>query len=240
MVEHISPLEDKVVCDLGCANGYFMFRMLEQKPKLVIGMDPNVKAWIEFHTLQLFAAQRNLTLEILTTDHVDMFPNTFDTMFCLGVVYHCADPIAALRKIHASLKPGGELILDCQCIPEEAIYPYTHRDDGTDGGGSGGGGEDSERSKEKLPLALFPRKTYANAKGIWFLPSKGCLLNWLARTQFHHVQVFYDEPLSVDEQRSTEWAPVNSLNESLDPKDPHKTVEGYPAPRRIYLKAKRK
>lgn len=28
---------------IGCANGYYMFRMLEKNPKLVIGIDPNLK-----------------------------------------------------------------------------------------------------------------------------------------------------------------------------------------------------
>eukprot|EP01083_Nonionella_stella_P258359 883182_1 len=30
-------LDGKTICDLGCGNGYFMYRMLEYNPKLVVG-----------------------------------------------------------------------------------------------------------------------------------------------------------------------------------------------------------
>ena len=40
-----------------------------------------------------------------------------------------------------------------------------------------------------------------------------------------------------DEQRQTPWAPFESLSNYLDPSDSSKTVEGYPAPKRIYVKA---
>ena len=36
-------LRDKAVADIGCANGYFRFRMLEEKPRIVVGIDPNLK-----------------------------------------------------------------------------------------------------------------------------------------------------------------------------------------------------
>lgn len=209
---HISSLAGKVVADVGCANGYFMFRMLEQNPKLVMGLDPNIKAWMEFQLLKYFSGRRVLQFEVLTVDHLDLMPQCFDTIFCLGVLYHGTDPIGMLRKLYQALKPGGEIVIDCQGVDEDSDH---------------------------TPVALFPRKTYAGAKGIWFLPSRTCLLNLLARTQFQDVHCFYDEPLSQDEQRSTEWAPINSLRESLSPVDGSKTVEGYPAPRRIYMTAKR-
>ena len=50
-----------------CANGYFMFRMLAEQPKLVVGIDPNLKAWLEFQALKAFAgpAAANLHFEVL-------------------------------------------------------------------------------------------------------------------------------------------------------------------------------
>ena len=51
--------------------------------------------------------------------------------------------------------------------------------------------------------------------------------------------MFYGAPLSVDEQRSTDWASIKSLKEALKPDDPSMTVEGYPAPYRYYLRATR-
>ena len=41
----------------------------------------------------------------------------------------------------------------------------------------------------------------------------------------------------LNEQRKTEWIDTQSLEDFLDPNDPQKTVEGYPAPKRVYIKA---
>ena len=206
---HFSSLEGKRVADIGCHNGYFMFRMAAQNPELVIGFEPYAKHLINFQLIQQYAQVPNLAFELLGVEHIHLYPSFFDTVFCLGILYHHTDPVGLLRKIYRSLKPGGELIIDCQGIP----------------------GED--------PHALVPSGRYARARGIWFLPTLSCLKNWLKRAQFRDIQCFYGQPLSTEEQRSSEWAPIDSLKEFLDPHDPSKTVEGYPAPWRFYVKVKR-
>ena len=42
---------------------------------------------------------------------------------------------------------------------------------------------------------------------------------------------------SIEEQRSTDWMRFHSLPEFLDPEDPTKTIEGYPAPKRAIITA---
>jgi tRNA (mo5U34)-methyltransferase len=82
--------------------------------------------------------------------------------------------------------------------------------------------------------------TFSNSlwsAGIWFLPTRVALTNWLKRANFRNMEFFYDEALSVEEQRGTEWAPIRSLSEALNTQDDSRTIEGYPAPRRFYLKA---
>jgi len=37
---------------------------------------------------------------------------------------------------------------------------------------------------------------------------------------------------ALDEQRKTQWIDTESLQDFLDPEDPGKTIEGYPAPKR--------
>eukprot|EP00122_Pirum_gemmata_P013576 Pgem_evm1s12644 len=111
--KHVS-MKDKVICDLGCGNGYFMFRMLEANPKLIVGLDPSLHAWLEFQTFRRVSGVNNIHLEILKGESMDLFPAMFDVSFCLGVLYHTPDPIGMLRKIHKSMKQGGQLIVDCQ------------------------------------------------------------------------------------------------------------------------------
>lgn len=208
--EALPDLKDKVVCDLGCGNGYYMYRMLQYEPRLVVGIDPNLHAFLEFKMFQRFSGVENIQFEYLRGDSIIMFPNVFDVVFCLGVLYHTNDPIGMLRDIHKSMKGGSTLIVDCQGIP---------------------GDED---------IALFPQKRYVNMKGVYFLPTISTLKNWLRRAQFTDFTVIFSQVLSTEEQRITEWAPVNtSLKESLDPSDEGKTIEGYPAPHRFYVKVRK-
>ncbi|MFK7824563.1 MAG: tRNA 5-methoxyuridine(34)/uridine 5-oxyacetic acid(34) synthase CmoB [Oligoflexales bacterium] len=206
---HYSSLQGRRVADIGCHNGYFMFRMAAQNPEVVIGFEPYAKHRLNFQLIQQYAQVPNLFFELLGVEHIHFYPKFFDTVFCLGILYHHTDPVGLLRKIYDSLRPGGELIIDCQGIP----------------------GNDSH--------ALVPAGRYAKARGIWFLPTLSCLINWLKRARFREIECFYGQPLGIEEQRSTQWAPINSLRDFLDPKDSSKTIEGYPAPWRFYLKVVR-
>ena len=48
-------LKDKMVADIGCNNGYYMFRMLEDKPKKMIGFDPSPLTMLQFDFINHFA-----------------------------------------------------------------------------------------------------------------------------------------------------------------------------------------
>ena len=207
LLPHIPELSGAKIADIGCNNGYYMYRMLEHNPELVVGFDPFPKLWFTYQLLQRLSPDIRIQYELLGVEHIDLYPRFFDVIFCLGILYHHTDPVGLLRKIRSSLKSRGHLVIDCQGIP----------------------GEDS--------IALTPSLRYAGARGVWFLPTLSCLQNWLIRAGFKQTKVIFNEPLSVDEQRSTEWAPIESLNEALDPADSPKTVEGYPAPYRFYLLA---
>ena len=207
ILPHIQSLAGRTVADIGCHNGYFMFRMAHEQPALVIGFEPVAKHYWNFQLLQQWIRQPNLHFELLGVEHMDLYPRFFDTIFCLGILYHHTDPVGLLRKMHAALTPGGEIIVDCQGIP------------GTE------------------PIALTPRGRYANARGIWFLPTQSCLEHWMQRAGFKNLECIFAEPLSTAEQRRTPWAAVDSLAEFLDPHDATRTVEGYPAPWRYYVRA---
>lgn len=206
-LEFAPQLEEKTIADIGCNNGYFMFRMQALKPRYVVGIEPVAKHWQLFSLLNSWTNQNNLFFEPLGVEHMGLLENCFDHIFCLGILYHHTDPVGILRKIKKSLKKGGKLWIDCQGI---------HSAD---------------------DIALVPKGRYAGAKGIWFLPSMGCLTNWIKRAGFQNFNILYNEPLSIEEQRATEWAPIKSLTDYLDPTDSSKTIEGYPAPYRFYLSA---
>jgi len=59
------------------------------------------------------------------------------------------------------------------------------------------------------------------------------------RAGFRDIEVIDIVKTDVNEQRKTDWIDTESLNNFLDSSDSTKTVEGYPAPKRVYIKAKK-
>ena len=60
-----------------------MFRMIPEKPKAVIGFEPVVKQYYNFQLLNHYARRKELFFELLGVEHMDLFPKSFDTIFCL-------------------------------------------------------------------------------------------------------------------------------------------------------------
>ena len=79
---------------------------------------------------------------------------------------------------------------------------------------------------------LVPQERYAQMRNVWFIPSAKALESWLKKVGFSNIRLVNIDQTSLDEQRKTEWIDTQSLSDFLDPNDPNKTVEGYPAPLR--------
>ena len=62
---------------------------------------------------------------------------------------------------------------------------------------------------------------------------------WLERCGFTDVRCVDEAVTTVDEQHSTQWMRFQSLPDFLDPHDSSRTLEGYPAPRRAVLLARK-
>lgn len=76
---------------------------------------------------------------------------------------------------------------------------------------------------------------YARMRNVWHLPTLPQLTDWLEETGFADARVVDVAVTTVEEQRSTDWMPRESLAQALDPRDPARTVEGWPAPRRAIV-----
>jgi len=133
-----------------------------------------------------------------------------DVAFCLGVLYHRSDPIAALKEIKAALNDGGELIIDNLVILKDGEY------------------------------ALCPSVSYAKMSNAYFIPTIDTMKGWLFRAGFVDIELIGIKKTELAEQRKTDWIEGLSLDSFLDPNDSNKTVEGYDAPVRAYFKCKRK
>ncbi len=199
-------LENKSVADIGCNNGYYMFRMLKENPKEIVGFDPSALFKTQFDFINSFI-KSDIVFEMLGVEHLPFYEKKFDTIFCLGVLYHRSDPVSTLKALKKGLNPNGELFLDTFFI---------------------------ESNEE---IALIPRGRYSKIPNIYFIPSIKALSNWCERAGFKDFRVLEKRVTDTKEQRKTDWIYGESLDNFLDPNDSSKTIEGYPAPRRVYIKA---
>ena len=86
---------------------------------------------------------------------------------------------------------------------------------------------------------LKPRTRYARMRNVFLVPDVAMLRRWLAEAGFRDARIVDVSTTTTGEQRSTAWMPYESLASALDVKDSSRTVEGYPAPRRAVIIARR-
>lgn len=86
---------------------------------------------------------------------------------------------------------------------------------------------------------IQPRQRYARMNNVRVVPNVALLLAWLRAAGFSRTEVVDCSVTTTDEQRATAWMPHQSLADALDPADATRTVEGYPAPRRAVIIARR-
>ncbi len=205
VLPHISSLAGRTILDVGCGSGYHMWRMIGAGAHLAVGIDP----------MQLFLCQFEAVRKLLGGDQrahllplgIEQLPelNAFDTVFSMGVLYHRRSPLDHLYQLKNQLVNGGELVLETLVVEG-----------------------DSQQ-------VLVPGDRYAQMGNIYFIPSAEALKGWLIKCGFVDVRIADVSVTTVEEQHRTDWMTSESLAEFLDPKDPTKTIEGYPAPRRALL-----
>lgn len=209
VLPHLSDLTGRTILDVGCGSGYHLWRMVGAGAHLAVGIDPT----------QLFLCQFEAVRKLLGGDQrahllplgIEQLPalNAFDTVFSMGVLYHRRSPLEHLWQLKDQLVSEGELVLETLVV------------------------EGDERT------VLIPGDRYAQMRNVYFIPSALALKNWLEKCGFVDVRIVDVCQTTTEEQRRTDWMITESLAEFLDPNDPDKTIEGYPAPLRAVLIAKK-
>ena len=208
--------KDKRVIDVGCGNGYYGWRMVDAGSRLVLGCDPHPLYNLQYEAAAKYASRQRRGGQLVDRRNwVVPLADTelpegrrFDIAVSMGVLYHRTSPIDHLRKLAALILPGGELVLETLVL--EAVEE----------------------------TVLVPEDRYAQMRNVWFIPSMAMLLRWLRRSGFADCRVVDCSLTTAQEQRRTEWMRFASLADFLDPEDPSRTVEGYPAPRRAVITAR--
>ena len=205
----IAPLDGRAVLDVGSGNGYYALEMRKAGASMVIGVDPTLLFAMQFLAINVFAGDRRVFILPCRLEETPPANNAFDTTFSMGVLYHQRDPLLHLRQLGTTLRPGGQLVLETLFLPGEDLRAET------------------------------PPCRYARMRNVWSLPTVPQLVHWLAAAGYRDIDVIDRSITTVEEQRSTPWMTFESLPEALDPGDPARTIEGWPAPRRVIVTALR-
>ncbi len=209
VLPHLSPLKGRTVLDVGCGSGYHCWRMKGEGAALVIGIDPTLLFVMQYHAIRHFLPDVGVYVLPLGIQQIPTQLAAFDTVFSMGVLYHRRSPLDHLFELKACLRPDGELVLETLVIEGEAGY------------------------------SLIPENRYAKMRNVWFIPTVATLNQWLRRAGFVDIKLVDLNRTRLEEQRTTEWMQFESLVDFLDPSDHSRTTEGYPAPLRATLIARK-
>ena len=201
VIDNLSPLQDRRILDIGCGNGYHLWRMLGAGACCAIGVDPMRLFTVQFQAIRHFiGTSLPVSLLPIGIENLPLNQPVFDTVFSMGVLYHRRDPVAHIQQLQSLLTPGGELVLETLIIEQDD------------------------------KAMLVPQERYASMRNVWNIPSVSQLCAWLDEAGMHNIRIVDVTPTTSEEQRTTTWMPFQSLKDFLDPHDPGKTIEGYPAP----------
>jgi tRNA (mo5U34)-methyltransferase len=209
LLPHITHLKGRLVLDVGCANGYYLWRMVGAGARCAVGIDPMGRFLAQFTAVQrLLGGDPPVLLLPFTLEQLPPLA-VFDTVFSMGVLYHRRNPLEHLQQLKQQLRPGGELVLETLILPDESS------------------------------ALLIPKQRYAQMRNVYVIPSAATLCSWLSSSGFTYLRLVDQTPTTSAEQRCTDWSGQQSLRHTLNPQDPTKTIEGYPAPLRAIVVANR-
>lgn len=216
--------QDKNVLDIGSGNGYFGWRMLAAGARLVVGVDPTLLFVMQWLACRHFAGpEPNFVLPLGIEDLPGLGGSEsdrkiaapadraeMDIVCSMGVLYHRRDHLEHLRQLRQLMRPGGQLVLETLVLPL------------------------SQASE-----VLLPEERYARMRNVWAVPGTEVLQRWVAESGFQDIRLVDVTSTRLEEQRSTQWMRFESLAEALDKQNPERTLEGYPAPVRAIVTARR-
>ena len=181
LADDLPDLKGKLVADVGCNNGYYLYRICAEGARHVIGFDPTLKYWLQYQLLAAHAPPLPISFLPLGWQALADVHDVFDVIFLMGINYHEAHPLDLLHTCRSALKPGGLLVCESVTVQSD---------------------ED---------LEIFPAGKYAGIGGVYAIPTPRALQRQLLSAGFQTVTIQHTARMTVAEQRRSEFSPQKSL-----------------------------
>lgn len=178
-------LQDKIVLDVGCNNGYYMFDLALRGVRHITGIDPIAIFFLQFFFIYKLSMIKNCSFRLLGVQDVIKLYEKYDIILCLGVLYHRKEPLQTLRQLKSVLKPNGIVLLETLIIQSD------------------------------LPTCLCPYPTYAKMSNVFYIFSPQALQNLALHAGFRTCELIGFSYTDNNEQRTTDFIDNKSLGDFL-------------------------
>jgi glycosyltransferase involved in cell wall biosynthesis/phospholipid N-methyltransferase len=110
MLQQLTPWLGQRVLEIGSGIGSFTRYLVGRELLLATDLNPRYLR-ILANTFERHTRVEVLPLDLTSFEPAALAERTLDTILCLNVLEHIEDDRGALRRLHASLAPGGRLLL---------------------------------------------------------------------------------------------------------------------------------
>ncbi len=206
----LGSLQGARVLDVGCGNGYSMWRAYIEGARFVLGIDPTPRYILQYLACRHFAGHPPVWVMPAADDDLSVLSEgLFDIVLSMGVYYHRRDPIGHMRILRRHVAIGGKIIIEGLVVSEA----------------------------EALSGELIPQGRYAKMRNVYSIPTVKRLCDQVCAAGFVDAQVVDVSVTTQEEQRRSPWMHYESLLDFLTPHDTTRTIEGHPAPMRAIVVA---
>jgi len=117
--------KSKVICDLGCGDGAFIFSVAQEFPKIkIIGVDISPR---RINGLKEKFKQQNYLFLCEDVCETSIGSDSVDLVFCSQVIEHIQNDKRLVEEINRIIRPGGYLWISSVIKKAWAIYKYRNR-----------------------------------------------------------------------------------------------------------------
>jgi tRNA (mo5U34)-methyltransferase len=112
-----TDLSGKSVLDIGCNAGFFSVQAKWKNASHVLGIDMG-EGFLKQAEFVRDVLNLNIEYRKMDASDLHLLRETFDVVFCLGVIYHCSNPFSVAQNVAA--------VTTEMAIVESAVVRYDH------------------------------------------------------------------------------------------------------------------